>query len=124
MAPRANSTAADGQREAGFHFSLWQLFVAVFMLSVYFALARLAGDFAALLIAGTIVVGAGITVLRIDNLLLGGVVGACLAGAILACAGWACVTSPGALFACWLLYPPLGYALGLAAVAQRSFKAA
>ena len=83
------------------------------VLAVYLALLRAAGEFVGTLVIGVYIIWCVITLMRIDNLVWGGIVGACLATAILVLTGLVCCPPFWAFVASGLVYPTLGYPLGI-----------
>ena len=106
-----------------FQFELRHLFLLVSIACIYFALVRAIGEFPAALVIGIIVVRAVIILLRIDNMMVSAIVGTCLAGAFLVCAGMASSPAPPwlILVGC-LVYPPIGYILGVLCAARRQLE--
>lgn len=107
-------------RDEPFQFALRHLFLLTSGVSAYLALERCTGPLLPTLAVGTFVLAAVIILLRIENMLLGGVWGATLAFVILilvqlapgASANWGFVT------AC-LFFPVVGYCVGALCAAER-----
>ena len=110
----------DSRRDrAAFQFSLRHLFLATLILSIYFAFVRSTGAFVATLVMGTYIVTVAITLMRIENPLLGGMIGTFLASALLVCAGLAFGPPTWSFIVGCFVYPVLGYTLGIVSVACR-----
>jgi hypothetical protein len=123
MAHDRTNSAERHKDGAPFQFGLCHLFLLVLIASIYFALMRSTGGFVAALVIGIIVLRAVIVLLRIDNVMLSAIVGTFLAGAFLVCAGIAFGPVPSWLFlVSWLVYPPVGYVLGVLCAACRQLE--
>ena len=106
-----------------FQFTLRHMFVFVLLASVYMALTRSVGFLFASLLLGLFVVGALIVLLRVSNLLVGGSLGAALASGMLVVLGLGASAMPGLDFFCaCLIYPPIGYGIGILCAADRMFR--
>ena len=102
-----------------FQFHLRHLFLLVSLLCVYFALVRATGEFVATLVIGTLILRAIVILLRIESVFYGGIVGTCAAGVLLVGAALAfSPSSPLAIFWC-LVYPVVGYTIGVLCASQR-----
>lgn len=105
-------------------FTLRGWFVLLTIFCVYMALSNAIGVFYSALLLGLLVMSAVVVLLRIENLLLGSVLGAALAIGILAALLFTLPAQPstGAVVAC-IIYPPVGSAIGLVCAADRLLRA-
>ncbi len=103
-------------------YDLRQLFFFVTAAATFCAAERLIGPLLPLLVLGIIVVGTCIRLLRIENMVLGAVAGTAMTVAILLLV--LVVVSPPSWTAAslGLLYPLVGYAVGMACAADRAFR--
>jgi ABC-type multidrug transport system permease subunit len=110
-------------RTEPFQFTLRHMFVFVLLASVYMALNRSMGFLFASLLLGLFVLGAVVVLLRVGNLLVGGFLGAALASGMLVLLGLGMSEPPGLeFFAACLIYPPIGYGIGMLCAADRMFR--
>ena len=119
MYDKANS--ADRHDDASpFQFQLRHLFLLVSLACIYFALVRATGEFVAVLVIGVFALRAVIILLRIDGIMISGIVGTSLAGTLLLCAGLAFgPVPPCPLFVGCLVYPAIGFTVGVLCAARR-----
>ena len=110
-------------RPEPFQFTLRHMFVFVLLASIYMALNRSAGFLFASLLLGLFVVGAVVILLRVGNLLVGGLLGAALATGMLVVLGLGASAMPGLDFFCTcLIYPPIGCLIGTLCAADRMLR--
>jgi hypothetical protein len=99
------------------------MFAFVLLASVYMAVYRSAGFQFASLLLGVFMLGAVVVLLRVDNPLLGGFLGAVLASGMLIALGLGTSAEIGlGFFVACLLYPPIGYCVGTLCAADRMFR--
>jgi hypothetical protein len=118
-----DSKRGEQQASDRFQFSLKHLFLLIFLTSLYFPAVTVFGEFGPPAILGVFIVVVAVTVAKIENMVVGAVLGAIVA---------ACWYSATALF--WglsgvglvaigsIFYIAFGYVLGAVAAAGRDFQ--
>ena len=113
--------------ESRFQFSLYHLFLLTTAAGLLFGTGEVIGTFLPSLVLGLFIIAVVISLLGIENLILGGLVGMALAmvtilGAAMLCAwqeaanlGWSVITA-------LLIYPMMGYTLGILCAANAAWR--
>ncbi len=118
------SSSIPNERRTGFssllHFNLRTLFLLVNLSAAYFFLVNCAGEFAATLFVGPLVLMISVVILQVQNMVYGLLFGGMFAiVVVMIAAGAFAPVSPGQLMIASLVYPPVNSALGLIFVAHR-----
>ena len=109
-----SGVASSMAGERGFQYSLAHMFMLISLAAFYFAISRWCGPFFATLGMGTLIISAIVVLARLGSFFSAGVLGALLASVILVAAGQASVSvAPATLAVACLIYPALGYAIGV-----------
>jgi len=120
VSPNSGDRPSHGEP---FQYELRQLLLFVTIVSLLLALERSMGPLPPMLAIGSFLPVLAVTLLRTENMLAGGMVGAVLGASVLIVLDqmlgplplWQVVTA-------WILYPALGYVLGLVVAADRAFR--
>ena len=112
---------------APFQFSLQNLFFLITASSILLTVDQLIGTFATALLFGIFILLLIISILRLENPFVSGLLGFGLATIILVLATLFAVfldqlSHPATYFASWLIYPMFGYTLGCIGSAFNSFR--
>ncbi|MCH5374187.1 MAG: hypothetical protein JJ992_09435 [Planctomycetes bacterium] len=120
MIPKGRGEPSRGEP---FQFELRHLLLFVALVSVLLAVERSMGPVPPMLAIGSFVSVVAVMLLRTENMLAGGVIGAVLAVSVVTILDQVFGLLPGWLVVTvWIFYPALGYVLGLVVAAHRSFR--
>jgi hypothetical protein len=93
-------------------------------ISLLLAMGRWAGPLLPGFALGILAIATVVILRRVENMIVGGVYGAGLAAlTLIVLYVVQAFPSQGAVLAAWLCYPPMGYVVGTACAAERSFRA-
>ena len=110
-------------RNEPLQFDLRHLFFFISGACVYFAVVRVTGPLLPALAMGAFALSSTVILLRIENILVGGILGTILSVVILSFAQLALgPMTDGMLFSAWILSPMLGYIMGIVSAADRAFR--